>query len=222
MFLNLTRETNPKLAIEVNTSLFYKSEDGELKEKQPTTALTTVVKEAGKVAALNKGSVTISFNTNEGWKTYFCNKNDSGIVLVPSDSNLQKNTDNYLFFDKKPNLEDRTKIYYSLNKTPATQSFIENIKINFTDKSKYLAVRAYLKNDEIKNVLIEKEEVTTENHVAIISKDGYEILTNSELQNLRKTNNNEIPVNKDDEASKELLEFIDKQIDQGSNKADYK
>ena len=46
-----------------------------IKDRQKVTALIDIVKEAGQVASMGKGAVSLSLNTESGYKNYFVNKN---------------------------------------------------------------------------------------------------------------------------------------------------
>ena len=85
-FVELTKEENPKLAVQVNNSLKYQDKDGNLKDRQKVTGLIDIVKEAGQVASMGKGAVSLSLNTESGYKNYFVNKKT---IFVTDKSNKE-------------------------------------------------------------------------------------------------------------------------------------
>lgn len=172
-FLDLTKEENPKLAIQTNTSLKYKKEDGSLGDKTPKTALITAVRSAGEVAAMDKGPVTFSINTDKGYSNFFVNRNDKGdIVLVPTDKDLRGDKNSYLNFIKTVDINNTDRHYFVMKDDAASKQILDTMKIINTEKSSYIDVRATLKNDAIKNQLISLSQAQGEKFNAIIGKDS--------------------------------------------------
>lgn len=191
-FVELTKEENPKLAVQVNNSLKYQDKDGNLQDRQKVTALIDIVREASSVAGMNKGAVMLSLNTENGFKNYFVNKNNKeDIVLAPMDKALQTDKDNFIYFNKKVNTNDTDKYFYNMSKSGNSEKIVDSIKVNTTDKSAYLGARVTLKNDDIYDDLSYKEQNTGERHTAIIGKDKLEIVSNAELQARREAKSQE-------------------------------
>lgn len=198
-FLELTKEENPKLAVQVNNSLKYQDKDGNLKDRQKVTALIDIVREASSVAGMDKGAVMLSLGTNEKgkdgkdiYKNYFVNKNkNEDIVLTPMDKALQSNKDEYIYFNKKVNTNEPDKYFYNMSKAGNSEKIVDSIKINKTEKSAYLSARVTLKNDDIHDDLSFKENDTGERHTAIIGKEKLEIVSNAELQARREAKSQE-------------------------------
>ncbi len=182
-FIELTKENNPKLAVQVNNSLKYQDKDGNLQNRQKLTALIDIVKEAGTVASMKKGAVSLSLNTQNGYKNYFVNKTDKDdIALVPMDNKLQADKDNYIYFIKKVNINDPGKYFYNMSKAGNAEEVVNSIKVNETDKSSYLGARVTLSNKELFQDMVKIENETGERHTAILGKDTLNIVTNAELQ----------------------------------------
>lgn len=189
-FVELTKGEYPKLAVQVNNSLKYQDKDGNLQDKQKVTALLAIVKEASTVVGMDKGAVMLSLATNEKdkdnkdiYKNYFVNKNkNEDIVLSPMDKALQGNKDEYIYFNKRVDTNNPDKYFYNMSKAGNAEKIVDSIKINTTEKSAYLGATVTLKNDEIKDLLIDKEFDTEQRHTAIIGKDKLEIISNAELQ----------------------------------------
>jgi hypothetical protein len=188
-FLELTKEEKPKLAVQVNNSLKYKDKDGNLQDRQKITALIDIAKEASSVAGMDKGAVSLSLNTDNGFKNYFVNrtKNDD-IALVPMDKEQQQDKDNYIYFNKKLNVDDPSKYFYTMSKAGNAEATLDSIKVVTTDKSAYLGARVTLSNKEIMQDMLDIENKTGERQTAIIGKDKLEIVSNAELQTRRETN----------------------------------
>ena len=197
-FLELTKEKNPKLAIQVNNSLKYQDKDGNLQDRQKVTALIDVVKEAGIVASMDKGVVSLSLNTQDGYKNYFVNKTKSDdIALVPMDKELQKNKDEIIYFNKKQNENNPNQHYYYMSKSGNSEKTLESIKTIDTDKSSYLGARVTLSNKELLQEMSKFEADTGEKAIATIGKNSQRIETLAELQAQRseaQTQTKEIPV----------------------------
>ncbi len=191
-FVELTKEENPKLAVQVNNSLKYQDKDGNLKDRQEVTALIDIVKEAGQVASMGKGAVSLSLNTESGYKNYFVNKNDKeDIVLVPTDKNLQNDKDNFIYFNKKVDINNPDKHFYSMSKSGNSEQIVESIKINTTDKSAYLGARVTLSNKDLLQDMVKFEQDSGEKAVATIGKNSLTIETTSELQAKREAKSQE-------------------------------
>lgn len=189
-FVELTKEENSKLAVQVNNSLKYQDKDGNLQDRQKVTALIDIVREASSVAGMDKGSVMLSLGTNEKdkngkdiYKNYFVNKNkNEDIVLTPMDKALQSNKDEYIYFNKKVNTNEPDKYFYNMSKAGNSEKIVDSIKINTTEKSAYLGARVTLSNKELLQDMIKIENDSGERHTAIIGKDKLEIISNAELQ----------------------------------------
>lgn len=126
VFVKLTQEKNPKLAIQTNTSLNYKDKDGNIKQRKPETALLESIKEAGKVAAMEQGTVTLSAAINGEWKNYFVNRmQDYSIRLIPTDDS--KNKDKIIYVNSFKTEEG--KYFYAINtKQEAGKTFVEGLE----------------------------------------------------------------------------------------------
>ncbi|AXK48596.1 hypothetical protein CRU87_06695 [Aliarcobacter trophiarum LMG 25534] len=191
-FVELTKEENPKLAVQVNNSLKYQDKDGNLKDRQKPTALLDIVREASSVAGMDKGAVMLSLNTENGFKNYFVNKNkNEDIVLAPMDKALQSNKDEYIYFNKKVNTNEPDKYFYSMSKSGNAEKIVDSIKVNTTDKSAYLGARVTLSNKDLLQDMIKFENDSGEKSVATIGKDTLKIETMAELQARRETLKNQ-------------------------------
>src|SRR5574344_1019122 len=191
-FVELTKEENPKLAVQVNNSLKYQDKDGNLKDRQKPTALLDIVREASSVAGMDKGAVMLSLNTENGFKNYFVNKNkNEDIVLAPMDKALQSNKDEYIYFNKKVNTDEPDKYFYSMSKSGNAEKIVDSIKVNTTDKSAYLGARVTLSNKDLLQDMIKFENDSGEKSVATIGKDTLKIETMAELQARRETLKNQ-------------------------------
>ncbi len=180
-FIELTKEEKPKLAIQTNTSLHYKKEDGSLGDKTPKTALITAVRAAGEVAAMGKGPVTFAINTEKGYSNFFVNRNDKGdIVLAPTDDKLRGDKDSYLTFVKTVDQNNTDRHYFVMKDNAASQNILNTMKIVTTDKSSYIDVRATLKNDAIKEQLISLAKTQDEKFSAIIGRDSLQYTSASD------------------------------------------
>ena len=191
-FVELTKEENPKLAVQVNNSLKYQDKDGNLQDRQKSTALLDIVREASSVASMDKGAVMLSLNTENGFKNYFVNKNkNEDIVLAPMDKALQGNKDEYIYFNKKVNTNEPDKYFYSMSKSGNAEKIVDSIKVNTTDKSAYLGARVTLSNKDLLQDMIKFENDSGEKSVATIGKDTLKIETMAELQARRETLKNQ-------------------------------
>ena len=191
-FVELTKEVNPKLAVQVNNSLKYQDKDGNLQDRQKSTALLDIVREASSVASMDKGAVMLSLNTENGFKNYFVNKNkNEDIVLAPMDKALQSNKDEYIYFNKKVNTNEPDKYFYSMSKSGNAEKIVDSIKVNTTDKSAYLGARVTLSNKDLLQDMIKFENDSGEKSVATIGKDTLKIETMAELQARRETLKNQ-------------------------------
>jgi len=181
--VELTKEENPKIAVQVNNSLKYMNKDGELQDRTKKSALIDVVRTASSVVKAEKGSVVISLNTENGYKNYFVNNNkQNDIVLSPMDKKLQGDKDNLLIFNRKVNINDPDKYYYAIDKSPSSEKLVDSIKVVQTDKSNYLGVRVTLGNEQLKAELSADKDL-----VAIIGKDKEEVFTKTQLEAMKKT-----------------------------------
>jgi len=182
--IELTKETKPQLAVQVNNSLKYMDkESGELKDRKKETALIQVVKQALEVAKMNKGSVAISLNTENGYKSYFVKNNKQGdIVLTPMDEKLRGDKNNYLFLNKNISIDNPDKHYfYTIDKSESAQKLVDSIKLAQTDKSDYLSVRVTLKNEELKAELSKDKDL-----IATVGKDETKIYTKEQFEAKKK------------------------------------
>lgn len=196
-FIELTKEENPKLAVQVNNSLKYQDRNGNLQDRQKITALIDVIKEASNVANMDKGAVMLSLNTENGYKNYFINKTDKeDIALVPMDKTLQSDKNNYIYFNKKVDINNPDKYFYNMSKAGNAEQIVDSIKINTTEKSAYLGARVTLSNKELLENMIKFENETGEKAIATIGKDTLRIETSSEIQTRREAKSQEqsIPV----------------------------
>ena len=197
-FVELTKEENPKLAVQVNNSLKYQDKDGNLQDRQKSTALLDIVREASSVASMDKGAVMLSLNTENGFKNYFVNKNkNEDIALVPMDKALQGNKDEYIYFNKKVNTNEPDKYFYSMSKSGNAEKIVDSIKVNTTDKSAYLGARVTLSNKDLLQDMIKFENDSGEKSVATIGKDTLKIETMAELQARREAKSQEQTQSKD-------------------------
>lgn len=211
-FVELTKEENPKLAVQVNNSLKYQDKDGNLQDRQKVTALIDIVREASSVAGMNKGAVMLSLNTENGFKNYFVNKNkNEDIVLAPMDKALQGNKDEYIYFNKKLNTNDPDKYFYNMSKSGNAEKIVDIIKVNTTDKSAYLGARVTLSNKDLLQDMIKFENDSGEKSVATIGKDTLKIETMAELQARREASKNQEPTKEAPAKAKDIpVEVQDK------------
>lgn len=191
-FIELTKEENPKLAVQINNSLKYQDKDGNLQDRQKITALLDIVREASSVSNMDKGAVMLSLNTENGYKNYFVNKNkNEDIVLSPMDKALQNNKDEYIYFNKKINTNEPDKYFYNMSKAGNSEAIVDSIKIVKTEKSAYLGARVTLSNKDLLKDMINIENISGERHTAIIGKEKLEIVSNAELQARRENKSQE-------------------------------
>lgn len=191
-FIELTKEENPKLAVQINNSLKYQDKDGNLQDRQKITALLDIVREASSVSNMDKGAVMLSLNTENGYKNYFVNKNkNEDIVLSPMDKALQNNKDEYIYFNKKINTNEPDKYFYNMSKAGNSEAIVDSIKIVTTEKSAYLGARVTLSNKDLLKDMINIENISGERHTAIIGKEKLEIVSNAELQARRENKSQE-------------------------------
>lgn len=191
-FIELTKEENPKLAVQVNNSLKYQDRNGNLQDRQKITALIDVIKEASNVANMDKGAVMLSLNTENGYKNYFINKTDKeDIALVPMDKTLQSDKNNYIYFNKKVDINNPDKYFYNMSRAGNAEQIVDSIKVNKTEKSAYLGARVTLSNKELLENMIKFENETGEKAIATIGKDTLRIETSSEIQTRREAKSQE-------------------------------
>jgi len=175
------KEGKEKLVIDTDNALLYKKEDGTLGQKEKTTAFTEVVKEAGKVVDMDKGTVLLSTKTEKGeYENYFVNKDkDNNIVLKNTDN--PKDKSNFIYFN--PKQKDENSYYYQLSSSNGAIEKVNNISIKEVKRNEnnslYLESSVTLANNDLKQELKEKGK----NHTAIISKEGYKIVHNDNLHN---------------------------------------
>mgnify|MGYP001018337531 CR=1 FL=1 len=179
-FVKLTNEENPKLGVSVDNALNYKDKDGNIKQREAKTALLDVIEEAGKVAAMDKGTVTFNASINGKYENYFVNRDDKGaIILRNSEDPYNKDATVYINQVQKKDSEGH---FFSINQnTKAGKDLIEGINLKKVERegvdSQYLKASVRLKNEELKTELIAKGK----DHTAILSKDGIRIVKDSEL-----------------------------------------
>lgn len=188
-FVKLTKEQNPKLSIEANNALNYKTKEGEIKQRDPKYALTEVCVEAGKVAGMgkDKGNVVLGVEVNGKYENYFVNrmKDDNSIVLKPTDTVQDKST--YVYINRVEN-KQTGKAFYAINDAPEyggangarlVQGLgVQDKQNDDGSMSHYVKANIRLANDELKQALTQKGE----GYVAILSKEGYKIVSEEELQ----------------------------------------
>lgn len=207
-FVELTREENPKLAVQVNNSLKYQDKGGNLHDRQKVTAFIDVVKEAGSVAGMDKGSVMLSLNTEGGYKNYFVNKTkQDDIMLIPTDKELQKDKSTHIYFNKHEDRENKGKYFYSLSKSNNSEQLLDSIKTIEIDRSAYLGARVTLSNKELLQNMMKFENETGDKSVAILGKDTLRVEKLSDLLSKSKTTTEptkekEIPVEVKDKDGK--------------------
>jgi len=194
-FIKLTNEDNPKLAVSVDNALNYKDKDGELKQRQKETALTEVIEEAGKVSAMNKGTVSLNVSVNGKYETYFVNRDEkNNIALRPAGDVYNKDKTIYCNSIAKENGGH----FYSINdKTEAGKALIDGLDTKVVEtehgRSEYVKASVRLKNDDLKAELVTKDK----DHTAIVSKDGIKIVKDTDLQ---KSQTKEVAPDKDKKA----------------------
>ncbi|MCK9550437.1 hypothetical protein [Aquamicrobium sp.] len=179
-FVKLTNEENPKLGVSVDNALNYKDKDGNIKQREAKTALLDVIEEAGKVAAMDKGTVTFNAAIDGKYQNYFVNRDDKGNIKLRN-SEDPYNKDATVYVNQVPK-KDSEGYFYSINtNTKAGKDLVEGINLKTVERegveSKYLKASVRLKNDELKAELTKKGK----DHTAIISKDGIRIVKDSEL-----------------------------------------
>ncbi|WP_270985550.1 hypothetical protein [Campylobacter helveticus] len=181
----LDNSKDPKIVIVANSALNYVSnkETGELGQKTPKTAAINIIREAGIVSGMDTGTVTVSFKNYGKWQNYFVDRNDSNstISLRPCDN--PKDREGFIYVNAVPR-EDGKGMFYAFNeKTEAGRNFVQGLSVrDWTNQqteqvSSYVEGRATLKNDVLKQELLEKGE----GHIAILSKNGFEVKLESEL-----------------------------------------
>lgn len=189
-FVKLTNEKNPKLGVSVNNALNYQDKDGNLKTRQKETALTEVISEAGKVAAMDKGTVSMNISVNGKYNTYFVNRDEKhNIALRPAGDVYNKDKTIYCNLVQKdpsklaPN--EPTHFYAINDKTEAGKALIAGLDTKVVEgehgKSEYIKVSVRLKNDDLKSELMTLDK----DHTAIVSKDGIKIVKDTDLQKSR-------------------------------------
>ena len=179
-FVNLTNEENPKLGVSVDNALNYKDKDGKVQQRQKATALLDVIEEAGKVAAMEKGTVTFNASINGKYENYFVNKDDKGTIILrnPKDP-YNKDATVYVNQVQKKDNEGH---FYSINtNTKAGKDLVEGIDLKTVEReggnNQYLKASVRLKNEDLKAQLAAKGK----EHTAILSKDGIRIVKDTEF-----------------------------------------
>lgn len=178
--IELTNEENPKLRVKTNGALNYIDKTEGIKQRKPETALNEVIVEAGKVVGMDKGAVTLSVSTQGNYETYFVNKDDkNNIILRPADNPNDKERTVYV---NSINKQDGGYFYAINTKSPAGQNLVENLDVRTVEReghdSAYIKATVMLKNDELKAELSQKGN----GHTAILSKEGFRIVSNDELK----------------------------------------
>lgn len=205
-FLELTISEKPQLAVKVNNSLKYQDKEGNLLDRTKQTTLTDIVREAGTVVDTKRGAVYLSLNTNDGYQNFFVNKDENNnIVLKPMQD--PKDESKYIHFNKVD--KENGSYYHVLNENNNSKELVDSINITTTEKSAYLSARVTLKNDEIKQELIDKEASTNERHTVILSKEGYRIQVNNELYK----NSKQVENQQNESSKKKLYLAKDKKAD---------
>ncbi|CUU78966.1 cpp47 [Campylobacter hyointestinalis subsp. hyointestinalis] len=197
-FIRLTNEKSPKLAIDCNNNLNYKNKAGEIKQRQAETALVEIIEEAGKVASMDVGVVTIGAKINNSWKNFYVDRQENkNIVLKPVDSAQNRDTFIYVNSIQKNN----GSYFYSINtqKEPG-KKLVEGIGISeFTNKdnskSFYVDCGARLANETIKKELLEKGN----GYIAIVSKDNFRVVNEAEMFSQKTADNDRYKINGDKE-----------------------
>lgn len=180
----LDNSQNQKIVIVANSALNYvaNAETGELKQKSPKTAAINIIKEAGKVSAMDLGSVQVAFKSYGRWQNYFVDRNENNgtITLAPCDNPKDRDS---LIYVNAVEREDGKGMFYSINeKTEAGKNFVQGLGTRdwTNDKgevSSYVEGRATLTNEALKKELKEKGGES----IAILSKNGFEVKLESEL-----------------------------------------
>lgn len=183
-FVKLTNEETPKLGVSVDNALNYQDKDGKVQQRQKATALLDVIEEAGKVAAMDKGTVTFNASINGKYENYFVNRDDKGsIILRNSEDPYNKDATVYVNQVQK---KDSEGYFHVINtNTKAGKDLVENIDLKIVERedgsSQYLKASVRLKNEDLKAELIAKGK----DHTAILSKDGVRIVKDKELSKTR-------------------------------------
>ena len=180
----LDNSQNQKIVIVANSALNYvaNTETGEFKQKTPKTAAINIIKEAGKVSAMDLGSVQVSFKNYGKWQNYFVDRNEKNgtITLAPCDN--PKDRDGFIYINAIER-QDGKGMFYAINeKSEVGKNFVQGLSIKEWDNGKgevssYVEGRATLKNDVLKQELIEKGT----DSIAVLSKNGFEVKLESEL-----------------------------------------
>lgn len=183
-----------KVALDLNNAINYRDkESGEVKQRNTATALTDMIEEAGKVAAMEQGVVTMGFEVDGKYENYFVNrfeKDDGSFAITLTPTNDSKNEDKKIYVNSfkkeiEVNGEKRNSFYYRINdKTPSGERLVKSVGIQEYgnkdgSKSFYVKGNARIANANLKEALQEKSE----GHLAILSKDGFRIVEKSEFAN---------------------------------------
>lgn len=179
-FVKLTNEENPKLGVSVDSALNYKDKDGKVQQRQKATALLDVIEEAGKVAAMNKGTVTFNASINGKYENYFVNKDDKGTIVLRNPKDPY-NKDATVYVNQAQKKEGEGHFYSINTSTKAGKDLVEGVNLKTVERdsgnSQYLKVSVRLKNEDLKAQLVTKGIA----HTAILSKDGIRIVKDTEL-----------------------------------------
>lgn len=181
----LDNSKDPKIVIVANSALNYVAdkETGALGTKTPKTAAINIIREAGSVSGMDVGTVTVAFKNYGKWQNYFVDRNETNgtISLKPCD---KPNDREGFIYVNAVQREDGKGMFYAFNeKTEAGRNFVQGLSTrDWTNEqtgqvSSYVEGRATLKNDTLKQEMLEKGD----GHIAILSRNGFEVKLESEL-----------------------------------------
>lgn len=179
----LDNTEHQKIVLATNSSTNYVTKDGLTKQREPKTAALSMIQEASVVSGYNLGSVTASFKQYGKWENYFVNKNqETGTITLRP---VQNPSDREKFvYVNSVNTEDGRSFYAFNEKSEVGKNFVQGLSTKewqnpeSGDVSKYIEGRVTLKNDNLQAALKEKGE----GYVAILSKDGVEIKSETDLK----------------------------------------
>lgn len=186
----LDNSKNPKIVILSDSALNYiaDKEKGTLNQKSPKTAAINVIREAGKVSAMDLGSVQVAFKTYGKWQNYFVDRDEENGTITMKPCENPKDRDGFIYINITER-EDGKGTYYAINeKTDAGKKFVQGLGVrdwvneNSGQVSSYIEGRVTLKNDALKEELMQKGE----GYLAILSKNGFEVKLESELNKQNK------------------------------------
>lgn len=177
----LDKSKNPKIVVVTNSSLNYIDKNNELRQREAKTAALNVITEAANVSKMDLGTLQVSFKKGGNWENYWINVDDrNNISLKPTNS---MNKDDIIYVNAFIN--NNGKYSYSINtNSEAGKAFVDGLSVKTyvneqeARTASYVESRVTLKNDKLKEKLSEKGESA----IAILSKGGIEITTESELK----------------------------------------